>query len=569
MKMQSLRDGNYYACKQMKQRFESIEQVNNLREIQALRRLHPHPNILTLHEVVFDRKSGSLALICELMDMNIYELIRGRRHPLSEKKIMYYMYQLCKSLDHMHRNGIFHRDVKPENILIKQDVLKLGDFGSCRSVYSKQPYTEYISTRWYRAPECLLTDGFYTYKMDLWSAGCVFYEIASLQPLFPGANELDQISKIHDVIGTPAQKTLTKFKQSRAMSFDFPFKKGSGIPLLTTNLSPQCLSLLHSMVAYDPDERITARQALQHPYFQEQRATEKQALASHRRACFPEHPVAAEPLRAGWQMSKEGRKQVPSPWLPRAFPPFSRSCHSSWRCPSSTTLREPVVAASPPSSSPGRDTQMTSQPCPCSAAPTSWTEGPFQTFVWCHSLPGPMKVPTVGHIRETVPKARGGPSQGTRTGLHNGTAQTKAFRRYQAVVLLQPHAAVSVRIWSRRESPGAEAPEVCWCKQEDRSTEGHESRPETVSLAHHREERWRVLSSLRHLSSMEGKAGHDQGCPSDTGLRRRLAAGQALLCSRPHHRLELGPEPPASRVGSPGSSCTVCSVQYVCKTTSF
>ncbi|XP_016781274.1 MAPK/MAK/MRK overlapping kinase isoform X9 [Pan troglodytes] len=309
MKMQSLRDGNYYACKQMKQRFESIEQVNNLREIQALRRLNPHPNILMLHEVVFDRKSGSLALICELMDMNIYELIRGRRYPLSEKKIMHYMYQLCKSLDHIHRNGIFHRDVKPENILIKQDVLKLGDFGSCRSVYSKQPYTEYISTRWYRAPECLLTDGFYTYKMDLWSAGCVFYEIASLQPLFPGVNELDQISKIHDVIGTPAQKTLTKFKQSRAMNFDFPFKKGSGIPLLTTNLSPQCLSLLHAMVAYDPDERIAAHQALQHPYFQEQRKTEKRALGSHRKAGFPEHPVAPEPLSNSCQISKEGRKQ--------------------------------------------------------------------------------------------------------------------------------------------------------------------------------------------------------------------------------------------------------------------
>nr|XP_010342262.1 MAPK/MAK/MRK overlapping kinase isoform X3 [Saimiri boliviensis boliviensis] len=312
MKMQSLRDGNCYACKQMKQRFESIEQVNSLREIQALRRLNPHPNILMLHEVVFDRKSGSLALICELMDMNIYELIRGRRYPLSEKKIMHYMYQLCKSLDHIHRNGIFHRDVKPENILIKQDVLKLADFGSCRSVYSKQPYTEYISTRWYRAPECLLTDGFYTYKMDLWSAGCVFYEIASLQPLFPGANELDQISKIHDVIGTPAQKTLTKFKQSRAMNFDFPFKKGSGIPLLTTNLSPQCLSLLHAMVAYDPDERIAAHQALQHPYFQEQRKTEKRALGSHRKVCFSEHPVAPEPLSNSWQISKESRKQKQS-----------------------------------------------------------------------------------------------------------------------------------------------------------------------------------------------------------------------------------------------------------------
>ncbi|KAM5240044.1 MAPK/MAK/MRK overlapping kinase isoform 3-T3 [Hipposideros larvatus] len=357
VKMQSLRDGNYYACKKMKQHFESIEQVNNLREVQALRRLNPHPNILTLHEVVFDRKSGSLALICELMDMNIYELIQapmtqaqtichewcdtagpkphleynlkkavlafksgmlhrswdasaGRRHPLPAKKIMHYMYQLCRSLDHMHRNGIFHRDVKPENILIKQqDVLKLGDFGSCRSVYSKQPYTEYISTRWYRAPECLLTDGFYSSRMDLWSAGCVFFEIASLQPLFPGANELDQISKIHDVVGTPAEKTLTKFKQSRAMSFDFPFKKGSGIPLLTADLSPQCLSLLHAMVTYDPDERVTAQQALKHPCFQGQRATERQALGSHRKAFFPECPESPEPLCNRWWISKEGRKQ--------------------------------------------------------------------------------------------------------------------------------------------------------------------------------------------------------------------------------------------------------------------
>ncbi|XP_063097218.1 MAPK/MAK/MRK overlapping kinase isoform X6 [Cavia porcellus] len=273
LKMQSLRDGGFYACKQMKQHFDSVEQVNNLREIQALRRLNPHPNILTLHEVVFDRKSGSLALICELMDMNIYELIRGRRRPLSERKIMLYMYQLCKSLDHMHRNGMFHRDVKPENILIKQDVLKLGDFGSCRSVYSRQPYTEYISTRWYRAPECLLTDGFYTSKMDMWSAGCVFYEIA----------------------------------RSRAMSFDFPFKKGSGIPLLTANLSPKCLSLLHAMVAYDPDERIAAHQALQHPYFQEQRASEKQAWGSRSHTTFSGH---MEPLGHKWQIP-EGNKQAP------------------------------------------------------------------------------------------------------------------------------------------------------------------------------------------------------------------------------------------------------------------
>ncbi|XP_058511268.1 MAPK/MAK/MRK overlapping kinase isoform X2 [Ochotona princeps] len=306
--MQSLQDGSYYACKRMKQRFESMEQVNSLREIQALRRLNPHPNILTLHEVVFDRKSGCLALVCELMDMNIYELIRGRRQPLPEKTVMCYMYQLCLSLDHMHRNGIFHRDVKPENILIKL-VLKLGDFGSCRSVYSKQPYTEYISTRWYRAPECLLTDGFYTYKMDLWSAGCVFYEIASLRPLFPGANELDQISKIHDVIGTPAQETLTKFKQSRAMNFDFAFTKGSGIPLPAAKLSPQCLSLLRAMLAYDPDMRIAAHQALQHPYFREQRAAERQVMACHQEVLLPEHPSAPEPPSHSWQVAKQATKQ--------------------------------------------------------------------------------------------------------------------------------------------------------------------------------------------------------------------------------------------------------------------
>lgn len=150
-----------------------------------------------------DRQTGSLALICELMDMNIYELIKDRRSYFPESKVKLYMYQLCKAIYHMHRNGIFHRDVKPENILIKvsvwdfkkhsltsrqpshilsfptqqENVLKLADFGSCKSVYSKYPYTEYISTRWYRAPECLLTDGHYDHRMDMWSVGCVMCEL--------------------------------------------------------------------------------------------------------------------------------------------------------------------------------------------------------------------------------------------------------------------------------------------------------------------------------------------------------------------------------------------------------
>nr|XP_046267894.1 MAPK/MAK/MRK overlapping kinase-like isoform X2 [Scatophagus argus] len=282
LKTQSLKDGKFYACKTMKQTINSLEQANNLREVQAMKRLSPHANIIQLHELIFDKETGTVSLICELMEMNIYELIQGRETPLPDHTIKLYMYQLCKSLEHMHSCGIFHRDVKPENILIKQNGLKLGDFGSCRSVYSKPPHTEYISTRWYRAPECLLTDGYYSLKMDIWSAGCVFFEIMSLNPLFPGTNELDQVSKIHNVLGTPDPSILQKFKQSRAMHFNFAPKKGTGISRLIPSCPAPALSLLYQMLAYDPDERITAETSLRHTYFREIRLAEKKAETLHR-----------------------------------------------------------------------------------------------------------------------------------------------------------------------------------------------------------------------------------------------------------------------------------------------
>jgi serine/threonine protein kinase len=209
-----------------------------------LRRLSPHPGIIKLVEVLYEQPTGRLALVFELMDMNIYELIRGRRQYLPEARIKSYMYQLIKAMDHMHRNGIFHRDIKPENILIADDVLKLADFGSCRGIYSKQPYTEYISTRWYRAPECLLTDGYYNYKMDLWGVGCVFFEIVSLYPLFPGTNELDQIHKIHNILGTPPPDVLDKFKKHAThMELNFPVKEGSGESYMSTRAlcHPHCV----------------------------------------------------------------------------------------------------------------------------------------------------------------------------------------------------------------------------------------------------------------------------------------------------------------------------------------
>lgn len=189
-----------------------------------------------------------------------------------------------KSLDHMHKKGIFHRDIKPENILIESTTdfgrgLKLADFGSCRGIYSKQPYTEYISTRWYRAPECLLTDGYYGPEMDLWGAGCVMFEITSLYPLFPGTNEVDQINRIHKILGTPPKEILDKLKAKGAshINFDFPPQKAVGFPQLLPNVASDCVDLITKLLKYDASERITAREAMRHPYFKDIRESEAKA----------------------------------------------------------------------------------------------------------------------------------------------------------------------------------------------------------------------------------------------------------------------------------------------------
>ena len=147
--------------------------------------------------------------------------------------------------------------------------LKLADFGSCRGIYSKQPYTEYISTRWYRAPECLLTDGYYGAEMDLWGVGCVFFEITSLYPLFPGTNELDQINRIHQILGTPPEKVMRKFKEKGAahLDFNYPSLKATGIAKLIPHAPSDAVDVMQRLLAYDPDDRISAKEALRHTWF--------------------------------------------------------------------------------------------------------------------------------------------------------------------------------------------------------------------------------------------------------------------------------------------------------------
>ncbi|CAK71892.1 unnamed protein product (macronuclear) [Paramecium tetraurelia] len=203
------------------------------------------------------------------------------------QRVENYMYQLLKAIDFMHTNNIFHRDIKPqdysqissENILLLGDHLKLADLGSCKGIYSKHPYTEYISTRWYRSPECLMTDGYYDCKMDIWGAGCVLFEITALFPLFPGSNELDQVHRIHNILGTPNPKVLDRFrKHASHMEINFPSKVGTGLENLIPHAPKDVVDLIKQMLIYDPDERINAKQALRHPYFKELRDLEQQKL---------------------------------------------------------------------------------------------------------------------------------------------------------------------------------------------------------------------------------------------------------------------------------------------------
>ena len=203
------------------------------------------------------------------MEKNLYEAIEGRKKYLPEKNAKFWIYQTLKALEFMHKNGIFHRDIKPENILLLKNKVKLADLGSCKGMYSKPPFTEYISTRWYRSPECLLTDGYYNYKMDIWGLGCVFYEILTLEPLFPGDDEIDQVNKINHIIGSPSEELFEKFVKNSAhrSEFNFEYQKGIGIDKYLSHVSHDVVDLINKMLIYDPDLRPTARQCLNHECF--------------------------------------------------------------------------------------------------------------------------------------------------------------------------------------------------------------------------------------------------------------------------------------------------------------
>ncbi|EAR90889.2 cyclin-dependent kinase-like Serine/Threonine kinase family protein (macronuclear) [Tetrahymena thermophila SB210] len=259
------------AIKQMKQEFKSWEECINLREIKSLRKLN-HPNIVKLREVL--KINNELYLVFEHMDINIYQYylsFKEKKQKMPERVIKSIIFQTALGLAYMHKHGYFHRDLKPENLLISEDrqVLKICDFGLAREIRSRPPYTDYVSTRWYRAPELLLKSTTYNSPVDIFALGCIMIELYMLNPLWAGASEIDHLYKMVETLGTPNQQTWPDGqKLANQTGIMFP-QKQEKVPLqqYIPHASAEAVQLLEMMLQYDPSKRPTAAQVLQHPYF--------------------------------------------------------------------------------------------------------------------------------------------------------------------------------------------------------------------------------------------------------------------------------------------------------------
>lgn len=237
-----------------------------LREITSLRKLI-HPNIVKLMEVI--RENDQLHMVFEFMEGNLYEYMKARVKPLPETKVRNIMYQVLQALHHVHKGGYFHRDMKPENLLVSGDTVKLADFGLAREIRARPPFTDYVSTRWYRAPEVLLRSPAYNSPVDMWACGGIMAELYNLRPLFPGSSESDQLYKTCSVVGTPTQENwLEGLGLAAKIGYRFPQFTPTKLEVLVAKANPDGISIMNAFLIWDPYKRISAPKALAHPYFE-------------------------------------------------------------------------------------------------------------------------------------------------------------------------------------------------------------------------------------------------------------------------------------------------------------
>ncbi|CAL5211324.1 unnamed protein product [Lathyrus oleraceus] len=261
------------AVKKIANAFDNhMDAKRTLREIKLLRHLD-HENVIGLRDVIpppLRREFNDVYITTELMDTDLHQIIRSNQN-LSDEHCQYFLYQILRGLRYIHSANIIHRDLKPSNLLLNANCdLKIIDFGLARPTMENDFMTEYVVTRWYRAPELLLNSSDYTSAIDVWSVGCIFMELMNKKPLFPGKDHVHQMRLLTELLGTPtdADVGLVKNEDARRYIRQLPQYPRQPLNRVFPHVHPLAIDLIDKMLTIDPTRRITVEEALAHPYLE-------------------------------------------------------------------------------------------------------------------------------------------------------------------------------------------------------------------------------------------------------------------------------------------------------------
>ncbi|XP_039144249.1 mitogen-activated protein kinase 5-like [Dioscorea cayenensis subsp. rotundata] len=263
--------GEMVAMKKIANAFDNhLDAKRTLREIKLMKHLD-HENVIAIKDVVPPPSFQSFSdvyIATELMDTDLHNVLRSNQD-LSEEHCQYFLYQILRGLKYIHSAKVIHRDLKPSNLLLNSNCdLKICDFGLARPTSESDVMTEYVVTRWYRAPELLLNSTDYTAAIDVWSVGCIFMELMNRHPLFPGRDHMHQMRLITELVGTPNESELGFVRNEEARKYvrHLPRFARQSFASLYPHVHPSAIDLVEKMLTFNPLQRITVEEALAHPY---------------------------------------------------------------------------------------------------------------------------------------------------------------------------------------------------------------------------------------------------------------------------------------------------------------